>query len=111
MKDRYSKSDQGDKKLIKSFVLSFASVISKMATRQKNFFDEERIAKLVKEISEKEFKKQEVNMKIISNNFILPMKETKSLKEEVTDQKKSMEFTQNDLEQKVADVEKKILHV
>ena len=36
------------------------------------------------------------------------MKETKSLKQEVNDVKESIEFTQNDLEEKVANVEKKI---
>ena len=39
---------------------------------------------------------------------MLTMKEVKSLKQEVNDLKESMKFTQNDLEEKVADEEKKI---
>ena len=39
---------------------------------------------------------------------MLTMKEVKSLKREVNDLKESMKFTQNDLEEKVADEEKKI---
>ena len=35
------------------------------------------------------------------------MKEIKSLKQEVNDLKENIEFTQNDLEEKVADGEKK----
>ena len=62
----------------------------------------------MKEVFEEEFKKQEVNItNIISSNFMLTMTEIKSLKQEVNDLKKSLEFTQNDLEEKVADGEKK----
>ena len=42
---------------------------------------------------------------------MLTMKEVKSLKQEVNDLKESMKFTQNDLEEKVADEEKKNFHV
>ena len=76
-----------------------------MATRPKIFLDEEKITKLIQE----EFKKQEVNItKIISSNFTLTIKKIKSLKQEVNDLKESKEFTQNDIEGKVTDVEKKI---
>ena len=67
------------------------------------------ITKFIKEVFEEEFKTQEVNItNIIISNFTLTMKEIKSLKQEVNDPKESIEFTQNDLEEKVVDVEKKI---
>ena len=81
----------------------------KTATKPKIYLDEEKITKLIKEVFEKEFKKQEVNItKIISSNFALTMKKIRSLKQEVNDLKESIEFTQNDLGEKVADVEKKV---
>ena len=80
-----------------------------MATRPKISIDEEKITKLIKEVFEKEFKKQEVNItNIISSNSTLTMKEIRSLKQDVNDLKESIEFTQNDLEERIADVEKKI---
>ena len=43
--------------------------------------DEERITKLIKKVSEDEFKKQEQNLaKIISGNFEITMQEIRSLK-------------------------------
>ena len=80
-----------------------------MVTRPNISLDEEKITKLIKDVFEEEFKKQEANItNIISSNFTLTMKAIKSLKQEVNDLKESIEFTQNDLEGKVADVEKKI---
>ena len=65
-----------------------------MATRPKISIDEEKITKLIKEVFEKEFKKQEVNItNIISSNSTLTMKEIRSLKQDVSDLKKSIEFT------------------
>ena len=49
-----------------------------MATRPKTSFDKEKITKLIKEVFEEEFKKQEVNItNMISSNFKLTMKEIK----------------------------------
>ena len=80
----------------------------KIVTRPKISLDKEKIAKHMKEVFEEEFKKQEVNItNIISSNFTLTMKQIKSLKQEVNDLKENIEFTQNDLEEKVADGEKK----
>ena len=80
-----------------------------MATRPKIYFDEEKITKVIKDVLKEEFKKQEANItNIISSNFKLTMKEIKSLKQEVNDLKENIEFTQNDLGEKVADVDKKI---
>ena len=68
--------------------------------------DERRITKLIKKVFEDEFKKQEQNLaKIISGNLAITMQEIKSLKYEVNELKKSMEFTQNDLGERVNNVE------
>ena len=73
-----------------------------MATRPKIFLDKEKITKLIKEVFDEEFKKQEVDItKIIRSNFTLTIKEIKSLKQEVNDLKDSKEFTQNDLKKKL----------
>ena len=64
-----------------------------MATRPKIFLDKKEITKLIKEVFEEEFIKQEINItkKIVSINFTLPVKEIKILKQEVNDLKESTE--------------------
>ena len=58
--------------------------------------DEERVTKLIQKIFVDAFKKQEQNLaKIISGNLEITMQEIKSLKNEVNELKKCMEFTQN----------------
>ena len=67
--------------------------------------DEERITELIINVFEDQFKKQETNLaKIISRNLEMTMQEMKSLKNEVNDLKKRMEFTQNDMEERVNNV-------
>ena len=59
-------------------ILLFKNIF-KMATQPKIFLDEEKITKLIKEVFEEEFKKQEVDItKIISSNFTLTIKEIKN---------------------------------
>ena len=83
-----------------------------MATQPNIFLDEEKIAKLIKEVFKKEFKKQEVKItKIINSNFKLRIKEIKSLKKVANDLIESIEFTQNDLKTKVSYKEKKYLRL
>ena len=78
-----------------------------MVARPKISLDKEKFAKLFKDVFEKEFKKEELTIKnIISSNFTLTVKKIKSLKQEVNDLQKSMEFMQSDLKQNVADVGK-----
>ena len=70
-----------------------------MADNTDTLRDEERITKLIKKVFEDEFKKQEQNLaKVISGNLEITMPEIKSLKNEL---QKSMEFTQNVLEERV----------
>ena len=60
----------------------------------------------MKKVFEVEFKKQEQNLaKIISGNLEITMQE--SLKNEVNELKKSMESTQNNLEERVNNVKVK----
>ena len=68
--------------------------------------DEERITKIIKKVFEDEFKKQQQNVaKIMSGNLETTMQEIKSLKNDLNKLKKSMEFTQNDLEERVNNIE------
>ena len=63
-------------------------------------FTEENISNisLIKEIFQKEFKKQAENItNLISGNFKLTMQEIHGWKNEVNDLRKSLEFTQNNL--------------
>ena len=63
-----------------------------MADNTDMLCDEERITKLIKKVFEDEFKKQEQNLaKTIIGNLEITMQETKSLKNEVNELKKSME--------------------
>ena len=76
-----------------------------MADDTDMFRDEVRITELIKNVFEDQFKKQETNLaKIISRNLEMTMQEMKSLKNEVNDIKKRMEFTQNDMEERVNNV-------
>ena len=68
--------------------------------------DEERITKIIKKVFEDEFKKQQQNVaKIMSGNLEITMQEIESLKNDLNKLKKSMEFTQNDLEERVNNIE------
>ena len=74
--------------------------------------DEEPITKLIKKVFEDEFKKQEKNLaKIISGNLEMTMQEIMCLKNEVNELRKSMEFTQNNLVERVNNVEENMCKV
>ena len=74
--------------------------------------DEEPITKLIKKVFEDEFKKQEKNLaKIISGNLEMTMQEIMCLKNEVNELRKSMEFTQNNLAERVNNVEENMCKV
>ena len=73
----------------------------------KDTFTEENIKTLIKEIIQEEFKKQAENKaNLINGNFKLTMQVIHGLKNEINDLRKSLEFTQNNLEEKVDDAEK-----
>ena len=70
-------------------------------------FTEENIKTLIKEIIQEEFKKQAENKaNLINGNFKLTMQVIHGLKNEINDLRKILEFTQNNLEEKVDDAEK-----
>ena len=70
-------------------------------------FTEENMKTLIEEIFQGEFKNQEENItNLISGNFKLTMQEIRRLENEVKDLRKSLEFTQSNLEEKVDYVEK-----
>ena len=70
------------------------------------YISEDRLALLMKEIFQKEFKKQEQNiLNIISGNFGITMNEIKNLKQEINELKSTLEFTEDILEKKVEKLE------
>ena len=72
-------------------------------------FIEENIKTLGKEVFQEEFKKQAENIaNLISGNFKMTMQEIHALKNEISDLRKNLNFTQNNLEQKVVNVEKSV---
>ena len=72
-------------------------------------FIEENIKTLGKEVFQEEFKKQAENItNLISGNFKMTMQEIHALKNEISDLRKSLNFTQNNLQQKVVNVEKSV---
>ena len=63
---------------------------------------EERLTALMKKIFAEELKKQQQSLlKLISSNFEITMKEIKKIKSEVNELKKSIELTEEVLEEKV----------
>ena len=72
-------------------------------------FTEQNMKTLIEEIFQGEFKNQEENItNLISGNFKLTMQEIRRLENEVKDLRKSLEFTQSNLEEKVDYVEKRM---
>ena len=63
----------------------------------------------MKTVFEEEFAKQQQQIsKIIENNLVITKQEIGKLREEINDLKKSIEFTENVLEEKVAKVEQNV---
>ena len=72
-------------------------------------FTEENMKTLITKIFQVKFKKQAENItNLISGNFKLTMQEIHWLKNEVNDLRKSPEFTQKNLKEKVDNVEKRM---
>ena len=62
----------------------------------------ESLTTLTREIFREEFEKQQKNLlNLISGNLKITIKQIKSIKTEMNDLKKSIEFTKNVLEEKV----------
>ena len=68
--------------------------------------DKESIVELMKTVLEEEFAKQQQQIsKIIENNLVITKQEIGKLLAEINNLKKSIEFTENVLEEKVAKVD------
>ena len=73
---------------------------------------EERLALLMKEVFQEEFKKQEQNvLNIIGGNFEIAMNEIKNLKQEISELKSSLDFTEDLLEKTVKKLEENIKNI
>ena len=73
---------------------------------------EERLAFLMKEISQDEFKSQELKiLNIISGNFEITMNEMKNLKQEISELKSSLDFKEDVLKKKVEKLEESMKYV
>ena len=71
--------------------------------------DKEIIVELMKTVFGEEFAKQQQQIsKIIENNLVITKQEIGKLREEINDLKKSIEFTENVVEEKVAKVEQNV---
>ena len=71
--------------------------------------DKESIIELMETVFEEEFAKdQQQTTKIIENNLVITKQEFGKLREEINNLKKSSEFTENVLEEKVAKVEQNV---
>ena len=82
------------------------------ATAKHTSISEGRLALLMEEIFHKEFKKQERNiLNIISRNFEITMNKIKNLKQEISELKSSLDFTEKVLEKKVEKLEENMKDV
>ena len=74
--------------------------------------DKESLVELMKIVFEEEFAKQQPQIsKIIENKPVIRKKNIGKLREEINDLKKSIEFTENVLEEKVAKVEQNVCNL
>ena len=80
--------------------------------KNKTCLSEKRLTTLIREMFREEFEKQQNNLpNLIRDNFEITMKEIKSIKTEMNDLKKSIEFTENVLEEKVQNCQEKAEHL
>ena len=82
--------------------------LQKTASRN-TALDKESIVELMKKVFEEEFAKQQQQIsKIIENNLVITKQEIWMLREETNDLKKSIQFTENVLDERVAKVEQNV---
>ena len=86
-------------------------LIIKLAA-ERTCISEERFVLLIKEIFQEEFNKQEQNiLNITSGNFEITMNEIKKLKQEISELKRSLDFTEDVLEKRVEKFEENMKDV
>ena len=91
----------------RSFTATFGCCFKKTAAEH-TCISEERLLLLMKEIFQEEFKKKERNILNISGNFEIIMNEIKNLKQEISELKSRLDFTEDVLEKKVEKLEENI---
>ena len=80
--------------------------------KNKTCLSEKRLTTLIREMFREEFEKQQNNLpNLIRDNLEITMKEIKSIKTAMNDLKKSIEFTENVLEEKVQNCQEKAEHL
>ena len=80
-----------------------------MHNKDNTCLSEEILATLIREIFREEFEKQQKNLfNLISGNLEITTKEIKSIKTEMNDLKKSVEFTENELGEKFKSARRKL---
>ena len=84
------------------YSLCFKKIKTIANNKDHTCLSQERLTTLIREIFREEFEKQQKNvLNLISGNLEITMKEIKSIKTEMNDLKKSLEFIENVLEEKV----------
>ena len=79
------------------------------STNGNSTLDKKRIVELIKAVFKEEFLKQQLDIsKVISNSLTIIKQEIGKRREEINDLKKSIEFTENVLKNKVSKVEQNL---
>ena len=83
-----------------------------MVDKNSKVSDEKHLIKLIRKVFKEEFAQQEKNISnLISGNFSITKQQIKQVKKEVLDLKKPIEFTENQLEEKVNNAENKLADI
>ena len=83
-----------------------------MVDKNTKLNDEKRLIELIRKVFKEEFAQQEKNISnLISGDFSTTKQQFKELKKEILDLRKSIEFTGNQLEEKVNNAENKLVDI
>ena len=83
-----------------------------MADKNNKINDEKRLIELIRKVFKEEFDQQEKNKSnLISENFSVTKQQIEEVKKEVLDLRKSIEFTENQLKEKVNNAENKLADI
>ena len=83
-----------------------------MVDKNTKLNDEKRLIELIRKVFKEEFAQQEKNISnLISGDFLTTKQQFKELKREILDLRKSIEFTGNQLEEKVNNAENKLVDI
>ena len=83
-----------------------------MADKNDKINDKKRLIELVRKVLKEELAQQEKNISnLISGNFSITKQQIEEAKKEVLDLRKSIEFTENQLEEKASNAENKLADI